>query len=145
MEKMEQILPISIKNNIFAKVICNIYKKGVKGITYIFSVVHNFIIFYQYNFLLTTCRFFLQKWFDCGVNMFRFLSTSTSFLKICVNRFSFQFGNKISLFSVCFPGFICLYFSNFDRSICFLYMAFLSSLFIYGTEFFRLYLYFMGA
>jgi hypothetical protein len=34
---------------------------------------------------------------------------------------------------------------NFDRSICFLYMAFLSSLFIYGTEFFRGYLYFMGA
>jgi hypothetical protein len=30
-----------------------------------------------------------QKWFDCGVKMFRFLSTSTSFLKICVNRFSF--------------------------------------------------------
>jgi hypothetical protein len=37
---------ISIKNNIFANVICNIYKKGVKGMTYIFSVVHNFIIVY---------------------------------------------------------------------------------------------------
>ena len=37
---------IPIKNNIFANVICNIYKKGVKGITYIFSVVHNLIIFY---------------------------------------------------------------------------------------------------
>jgi hypothetical protein len=34
------------KNNLFANVIYNIYKKGVKGITYIFSVVHNFIIFY---------------------------------------------------------------------------------------------------
>jgi hypothetical protein len=45
-----------------------------------------------------------------GVKMFRFLSTSTFFLKICVNRFSFYFGNKISLFSVCFPGFICFVF-----------------------------------